>query len=112
MLNSTFVHIPIAGRSETESPGSAFEPCRRRHLSPAERTFIRRSVLLLLVSLLVVMCPARAVAGTDDRPRMLVLTDIGGDPDDQQSLVRLMLYGNCHAKRADRRGGHNHPRDP
>ncbi len=28
------------------------------------------------------------------KPRLLVLTDIGGDPDDQQSLVRLMLYAN------------------
>jgi len=28
------------------------------------------------------------------RPRLLVLTDIGGDPDDQQSLVRLMVYAN------------------
>jgi len=29
-----------------------------------------------------------------DRPRLCVLTDIGGDPDDQQSLVRLMVYAN------------------
>jgi cellulose-binding protein len=28
------------------------------------------------------------------KPRLLVLTDIGGDPDDQQSMVRLMLYAN------------------
>src|SRR5262245_48965374 len=28
------------------------------------------------------------------RPRLMVLTDIGGDPDDQQSLIRLMLYSN------------------
>jgi hypothetical protein len=27
-------------------------------------------------------------------PRMLITTDIGGDPDDQQSLVRLMVYSN------------------
>jgi hypothetical protein len=27
-------------------------------------------------------------------PRLLVLTDIGGDPDDQQSMVRLMNYSN------------------
>ncbi len=27
-------------------------------------------------------------------PRLLVLTDIGGDPDDQQSMRRLMLYTN------------------
>lgn len=30
----------------------------------------------------------------EERPRLLVLTDIGGDPDDQQSMIRLMLYSN------------------
>lgn len=35
-----------------------------------------------------------ALLGAADRPRLLVLTDIGGDPDDQQSLVRLMVYSN------------------
>lgn len=29
-----------------------------------------------------------------DRPRLCVLTDIGGDPDDRQSMVRLMVYAN------------------
>ncbi len=29
-----------------------------------------------------------------DRPRLAVLTDIGGDPDDTQSMVRLMVYAN------------------
>jgi hypothetical protein len=29
-----------------------------------------------------------------ERPRLAVLTDIGGDPDDQQSLVRLLAYAN------------------
>ena len=28
------------------------------------------------------------------RPRLIVLTDIGGDPDDRQSMIRLMLYAN------------------
>jgi hypothetical protein len=28
------------------------------------------------------------------RPRLIVLTDIGGDPDDQQSMIRLLLYAN------------------
>src|SRR5690606_648892 len=28
------------------------------------------------------------------KPRLLILTDIGGDPDDQQSLIRLSLYFN------------------
>lgn len=34
-------------------------------------------------------------AGAAERPRLLVLTDIGGDPDDQQSLIRLLVYANA-----------------
>lgn len=30
----------------------------------------------------------------DWKPRLMVLTDIGGDPDDEQSLVRLLMYAN------------------
>ncbi|GAH39187.1 unnamed protein product, partial [marine sediment metagenome] len=30
----------------------------------------------------------------NQKPRLLILTDIGGDPDDQQSMIRLMLYSN------------------
>ena len=45
---------------------------------------------LLCLFLMLVLSIARA----DERPRLLVLTDIGGDPDDQQSLVRLMVYAN------------------
>ena len=37
---------------------------------------------------------APATRPTRPLPRLLVLTDIGGDPDDQQSMVRLMLYTN------------------
>lgn len=33
-------------------------------------------------------------AGADDRLRVLVETDAGGDPDDEQSLVRFLLYSN------------------
>jgi hypothetical protein len=45
-----------------------------------------------LVTLL--MCCAAGTAGAADRPRLVVLTDIGGDPDDQQSMIRLMVYAN------------------
>ena len=31
---------------------------------------------------------------TGSKPRLLVNTDIGGDPDDEQSLVRLLAYAN------------------
>lgn len=37
---------------------------------------------------------AFAVAAMADKPRVLVLTDMGADPDDEQSLVRLLLYSN------------------
>ena len=29
-----------------------------------------------------------------EKPRLLILTDIGDDPDDQQSLIRLLVYAN------------------
>jgi hypothetical protein len=32
--------------------------------------------------------------GLSQNNRLLILTDIGGDPDDKQSLVRLMVYSN------------------
>src|SRR5688572_7704908 len=35
-----------------------------------------------------------ATVGAAERPRLAVLTDIGGDPDDQQSMVRLMVHAN------------------
>jgi len=52
--------------------------------------------LIILLSILSMACPARASAPAPaaGKPRLIVLTDIGGDPDDQQSMVRLMLYAN------------------
>ena len=31
----------------------------------------------------------------NQKPRLLVLTDIGDDPDDEQSMVRLLVYANA-----------------
>ncbi len=45
----------------------------------------------LLVLFVLAVCLAGAASG---KPRLLVLTDIGGDPDDTQSLVRLLVYSN------------------
>jgi hypothetical protein len=41
-----------------------------------------------------VLCLWTAGLGAAERPRLAVLTDIGGDPDDQQSMIRLMVYAN------------------
>ena len=42
----------------------------------------------------VALCMSLAVLCAAERPRLAVLTDIGGDPDDQQSMIRLMVYAN------------------
>lgn len=56
-------------------------------------TSVRRcgcwSVLLAVVTL-----AAPQAGRADERPRLAILTDIGGDPDDQQSLIRLLTYAN------------------
>lgn len=51
---------------------------------------MKRILLLFLAALLVQAHQLHSA----ERPRLAVLTDIGGDPDDQQSLVRLMVYSN------------------
>ena len=45
---------------------------------------------LALVTVLLAFSTAIAA----EKPRLIVLTDIGGDPDDQQSLIRLMVHAN------------------
>src|SRR6266487_2905771 len=52
------------------------------------------SFIVAVVCLLGVLPPAVAAADSPVKPRLVVLTDIGGDPDDQQSMIRLMLYAN------------------
>jgi hypothetical protein len=43
---------------------------------------------------LAVCCLTFPAVTAAERPRLAVLTDIGGDPDDQQSLIRLLVYAN------------------
>lgn len=50
----------------------------------------RLSAVLILLS---VWCAAPA-ATVPEKPRLIVLTDIGGDPDDTQSMIRLLVYSN------------------
>lgn len=64
-----------------------------------------RSLAILASSLfMLAACPSasahvtrpqpRAAPKSEARQRLVVLTDIGGEPDDSESLVRLMLYSN------------------
>lgn len=55
-----------------------------------------RSIRTLLCAVILAVAPP-ALAATASAPakaRMIVLSDIGNEPDDSQSLVRLLLYAN------------------
>ena len=57
-----------------------------------ETILMRTRVTIALVSCW--LCVNSLIADEGTRPRLAVLTDIGGDPDDTQSMVRLMVYSN------------------
>lgn len=54
----------------------------------------RRRFWLVLAALGLTPHPAQAAAPVPVKPRILILTDIGNEPDDSESLVRLLLYAN------------------
>jgi hypothetical protein len=60
-------------------------------VAAVKRSMMRASAMPAVASALLMLAAALPWA---DRPRLAVLTDIGGDPDDQQSLIRLMVYSN------------------
>lgn len=51
-----------------------------------------RSGWILIITLTLMF--ARETVNAQEKARLFVLTDIGGDPDDQMSMVRLMTYAN------------------
>lgn len=53
-----------------------------------------RIIWLLLLAFSFTVAFASIGRAATARPRLLVLTDIGGDPDDQQSMVRLLVHAN------------------
>jgi hypothetical protein len=51
-------------------------------------------VIRTFLAVLVMAYGGMSARAAEARPRLIVLTDIGGDPDDQQSMIRLLLYAN------------------
>jgi hypothetical protein len=47
-------------------------------------------ILLLAVTLMSMASPVSA----HEKPRLVVTTDISNEPDDEESLVRLLVYSN------------------
>jgi hypothetical protein len=54
---------------------------------------LRRLIVLLVISTCLNLAAEHHRAAAS-RPRLAILTDIGGDPDDTQSLIRLLMYAN------------------
>jgi hypothetical protein len=48
----------------------------------------------LIIAVVALLSAASFCEAAESEPRLIVLTDIGGDPDDQQSLIRLLHYAN------------------
>lgn len=48
----------------------------------------------IVLSIIILGCNTPAKETINTKPRLLVTTDIGGDPDDQQSMVRLLTMAN------------------
>src|SRR5437868_1059591 len=57
-----------------------------------------RSALLIRLTIAIPLGDAQSIFAepprANERLRMLIETDAGGDPDDEQSLVRFLLYSN------------------
>ena len=67
-------------------------------VTSVRRNFVWRGAGVLLAVAMTIpdrmACRADAAEPSASRPRVLILTDIGDDPDDQQCLVRLLVHAN------------------
>lgn len=90
----------------------------RRRMPPSR--VIRGVLSLLAVPLAISLVPTMVTPAPKElsqRPRLIVETDAGGDPDDEQSLVRFLLYSNewdvegIIANRPEARQGENQNRE-
>jgi muramoyltetrapeptide carboxypeptidase LdcA involved in peptidoglycan recycling len=50
------------------------------------------SIILILIS--IVLCCQSIYSQVNQKNKVIVLTDIEADPDDSQSMIRLLLYSN------------------
>src|SRR5262245_16056285 len=79
----------MKSRSELSGQSASYHP-KRSFMKP-----IIFAIHLLALAGLGLGCQANAFATSPDaRLRVIIETDAGGDPDDEQSLVRFLLYVN------------------
>src|ERR1700756_3188479 len=58
------------------------------------QTMNRIAAIVALICLVFLVTGFTAPANAEERSRVIIETDAGGDPDDEQSLVRFLLYTN------------------
>jgi hypothetical protein len=73
-----------------QTPPQVIAPPARPGVSPAISRPLPAALLLAVLGMLA----AAPLASADEKLRVLVETDLGGDADDQASLVRFLLYAN------------------
>ncbi|MCB2074679.1 MAG: DUF1593 domain-containing protein [Novosphingobium sp.] len=73
----------------------------------------RQVVMALLTTSLAFAPTSSRAAQEEERSRLIVLTDIGNEPDDSESLVRLLLYSNeIEIEGLVAATSRHHPKDP
>src|SRR5207253_1015274 len=80
--------LPSAVRLRPDCPGKV--QCLHHPLGgPMRTTFAFLAVIAPLL-----LCASTAHTQSNERLRVIIETDAGGDPDDEQSMVRFLLYAN------------------
>jgi hypothetical protein len=90
------VNLHVGGPVGSTGADRRFEACRPRAWASRPRLPRPGALSAWLASLCLSGAALCAPAGATslDKPRLIVLTDIENEPDDTQSLVRLLLYAN------------------
>lgn len=58
------------------------------------RNYIIMKTAFILISVFLILCSQSLYSQIGQKHRVIILTDIEADPDDTQSLIRLLLYSN------------------
>jgi hypothetical protein len=79
----------------------------------SETKDMRKSFSLFAFLFLILAISAVDAMPPEQKPRVIVMTDIGGDTDDEQSMVRFLLYsdmldvkGHLHYQQVGARTGY------
>ena len=86
-------------RVRSSTPGEMTSPAKRATRDPGHCALPSLGLAISILLLAAKTSLSQTLLGSqvdnfEGRPRVVVLTDIGNEPDDQMSFVRLLLYSN------------------